>query len=219
MPDIVLAHESAHLILGASDDHPNPSVPGRVVTSDNSLMGNFYSQGSPLPSSRRRPAVPGQPRRNLVSRPHDYHRLIASNESEAVVTEWSAATEASWLLTAWALTSSSVRPTAAARRPGGTSCGQPSPRPPTPEVSGRTQRAVVQDVVALVGLRTPLDDRPREPPSSRRRRVVHLEVGDGQRHGRASWVSEVASVPAFDGSAGRAGSGPSTERGDPRKGR
>ena len=45
VPDIVLAHESAHMILGASDEYANPSVPGRVVTSDNSLMGNFYSQG------------------------------------------------------------------------------------------------------------------------------------------------------------------------------
>lgn len=45
VPDIVLAHESSHMILGASDEYANASVPGRVITTDNSLMGNFYSQG------------------------------------------------------------------------------------------------------------------------------------------------------------------------------
>jgi hypothetical protein len=45
VPTIYLAHESAHMILGASDEYANASVPGRVVTSDHSLMGDFYAQG------------------------------------------------------------------------------------------------------------------------------------------------------------------------------
>jgi hypothetical protein len=45
VPDIVLAHESAHMVLGASDEYANASVPGRVITHDHSLMGNFYNEG------------------------------------------------------------------------------------------------------------------------------------------------------------------------------
>jgi hypothetical protein len=45
VPDITLGHESAHMILGASDEYANASVPGRVITNDHSLMGNFYTQG------------------------------------------------------------------------------------------------------------------------------------------------------------------------------
>jgi hypothetical protein len=45
LPDIVLAHESAHMMLGASDEYANASVPGRVITNDHSLMGDFYAQG------------------------------------------------------------------------------------------------------------------------------------------------------------------------------
>ncbi|MBZ0304318.1 MAG: annexin, partial [Anaerolineae bacterium] len=45
VPDIVLAHESAHMMLGASDEYANASVPGRVISNDHSLMGNFYTQG------------------------------------------------------------------------------------------------------------------------------------------------------------------------------
>lgn len=45
VPDITLAHESAHMMLGASDEYANSSVPGRVVTTDHSLMGDFYTQG------------------------------------------------------------------------------------------------------------------------------------------------------------------------------
>ena len=45
IPDIVLAHESAHMVLGASDEYANSSVPGRVISNDHSLMGNFYAQG------------------------------------------------------------------------------------------------------------------------------------------------------------------------------
>lgn len=45
VPDIVLAHESGHMVLGASDEYANASVPGRAITNDHSLMGNFYNQG------------------------------------------------------------------------------------------------------------------------------------------------------------------------------
>jgi hypothetical protein len=45
VPDIVLAHESGHMVLGASDEYANASVPGRVISNDHSLMGNFYTQG------------------------------------------------------------------------------------------------------------------------------------------------------------------------------
>ncbi|MFI9586940.1 hypothetical protein ACIHCQ_35110 [Streptomyces sp. NPDC052236] len=45
VPDIVLAHECGHMILGASDEYANAQLPGRVITNDHSLMGNFYTQG------------------------------------------------------------------------------------------------------------------------------------------------------------------------------
>lgn len=45
VPDITLAHESAHMILGASDEYANASISGRVVHTDNSLLGNFYKEG------------------------------------------------------------------------------------------------------------------------------------------------------------------------------
>jgi hypothetical protein len=45
VPDIVLAHECGHLMLGASDEYANASMPGRVLHTDHSLMGNFYNEG------------------------------------------------------------------------------------------------------------------------------------------------------------------------------
>jgi hypothetical protein len=45
VPDITLAHESAHMMLGASDEYANAKIPHRVVTNDHSLMGDFYTQG------------------------------------------------------------------------------------------------------------------------------------------------------------------------------
>lgn len=45
LPDITIGHEGAHMVLGASDEYANASVPGRVLTDDHSLMGNFYTQG------------------------------------------------------------------------------------------------------------------------------------------------------------------------------
>jgi hypothetical protein len=39
VPDVVLAHESAHLLLGASDEYANAKVPARRIYNDNSLMG------------------------------------------------------------------------------------------------------------------------------------------------------------------------------------
>jgi len=46
VPDIVLAHESAHMVLGASDEYPSASVPARKLFTDHSLMGNFYTEGT-----------------------------------------------------------------------------------------------------------------------------------------------------------------------------
>jgi hypothetical protein len=43
--DITMAHESAHMILGASDEYANASVPGRTLHTDHSLMGNYYNEG------------------------------------------------------------------------------------------------------------------------------------------------------------------------------
>jgi hypothetical protein len=45
VPDITLAHECGHLMLGASDEYANASVPARVIHTDHSLMGNFYTEG------------------------------------------------------------------------------------------------------------------------------------------------------------------------------
>lgn len=42
---ITFAHEMAHSMLGASDEYANPSVPGRVLTNDHSLMANYWNQG------------------------------------------------------------------------------------------------------------------------------------------------------------------------------
>jgi hypothetical protein len=43
VPDVYLAHEAAHLILGANDEYA--IGPGILVYKDNSLMGNFYLEG------------------------------------------------------------------------------------------------------------------------------------------------------------------------------
>ena len=40
-----MAHESSHMILGASDEYANATVAGRVIHTDHSLMGNYYSEG------------------------------------------------------------------------------------------------------------------------------------------------------------------------------
>lgn len=45
IPDLVLAHECAHMVLGASDEYANASVAARQVYTDNSLMGNYYAEG------------------------------------------------------------------------------------------------------------------------------------------------------------------------------
>ncbi len=45
VPDVALAHESAHMILGASDEYANPRIPARTLYTDHSLMGNFYNEG------------------------------------------------------------------------------------------------------------------------------------------------------------------------------
>ena len=43
VPDVYLAHEAAHLILGANDEYA--IGPGIEVYQDNSLMGHFYVEG------------------------------------------------------------------------------------------------------------------------------------------------------------------------------
>ena len=54
VPDITLAHESAHMVLGASDEYANAAVPARVIYTDNSLMGNFYIEGIATASIKAR---------------------------------------------------------------------------------------------------------------------------------------------------------------------
>jgi hypothetical protein len=43
--DITMAHESSHMILGASDEYANAKVPARTLHTDHSLMGNYYTEG------------------------------------------------------------------------------------------------------------------------------------------------------------------------------
>lgn len=45
IPDVVLAHECAHMILGANDEYANEEIPARQLYTDNSLMANFYEEG------------------------------------------------------------------------------------------------------------------------------------------------------------------------------
>ena len=45
MPDVYAAHEFGHALLGVSDEYANPAVPGRTITDDHSIMGDFYAQG------------------------------------------------------------------------------------------------------------------------------------------------------------------------------
>jgi hypothetical protein len=45
IPDITLAHEGSHMVLGASDEYANAAVAARVLTNDHSLMANYYNQG------------------------------------------------------------------------------------------------------------------------------------------------------------------------------
>lgn len=45
VPDVFLAHEGAHLLLGADDEYGDPEVFRRTIYTDNSLMGNFYREG------------------------------------------------------------------------------------------------------------------------------------------------------------------------------
>ena len=45
LPNITLAHEGSHVVLGASDEYPNASVPTRSLFTNHSLMGNFYNEG------------------------------------------------------------------------------------------------------------------------------------------------------------------------------
>ena len=67
------------------------------------------------------------------------------------------------------------------------------------EFSGRTDPAVVQDVVALMAREELWTVGHVNPHQADDDALAIFEVGDGQRSGRVElWVSEVASVPAFD---------------------
>jgi hypothetical protein len=47
LPDVTMAHELGHALLGASDEHANvvgAPVPNRKVTNDNSIMGDLYTR-------------------------------------------------------------------------------------------------------------------------------------------------------------------------------
>jgi len=46
MPAVYAAHEFGHALLGVSDEYVNPAVPGRAISNDHSIMGDFYSQGT-----------------------------------------------------------------------------------------------------------------------------------------------------------------------------
>jgi len=46
IPDVCIAHEFGHALLGASDEYANPAVPDRALTDDHSIMANFYDQGA-----------------------------------------------------------------------------------------------------------------------------------------------------------------------------
>jgi hypothetical protein len=45
LPDITIAHESAHLMLGSDDEYADPDDPKRTVYTDNSLLGDYYTEG------------------------------------------------------------------------------------------------------------------------------------------------------------------------------
>jgi hypothetical protein len=44
-PEIALAHEGGHVLLGAHDEYADASYPARQVFTDHSLMGNFPTEG------------------------------------------------------------------------------------------------------------------------------------------------------------------------------
>lgn len=54
VPDIYLAHEGAHLILGADDEYDYTWLPQTNIYQDNSLMGNFYQEGIALAKIKKR---------------------------------------------------------------------------------------------------------------------------------------------------------------------
>ena len=47
LPPITVAHEFGHCLLGMSDEYVNPSVPGRTLTDDHSIMADYDEQGAP----------------------------------------------------------------------------------------------------------------------------------------------------------------------------
>ena len=45
LPNVTIAHEFGHALMGASDEYANPAVPARVLTSDHSIMADYYTEG------------------------------------------------------------------------------------------------------------------------------------------------------------------------------
>jgi hypothetical protein len=54
VPEVELAHESGHMILGASDEYANFKVRGRIPLTDNSLMGDYRPEGMALAQIKAR---------------------------------------------------------------------------------------------------------------------------------------------------------------------
>ncbi len=42
---VTIAHEFGHALLGQSDEYANAALPGRVISNDHSIMGNYKTQG------------------------------------------------------------------------------------------------------------------------------------------------------------------------------
>jgi len=46
LPDVTIAHEMGHAVLGASDEYANAAAPrNRFISKDHSIMGDYYTQG------------------------------------------------------------------------------------------------------------------------------------------------------------------------------
>src|SRR5262245_9138970 len=54
VPDVYLAHECSHLMLGANDEYADAKYPARTVYTDNSLLGDFYKEGTATASIKAR---------------------------------------------------------------------------------------------------------------------------------------------------------------------
>jgi hypothetical protein len=52
---VTVAHEFGHALLGQSDEYANLAVPGRVISNDHSIMGNYKTQGRAQAEFKVRP--------------------------------------------------------------------------------------------------------------------------------------------------------------------